>query len=136
METNPTNPPAPPPPPPSSTPPGAPAASGASTPAPAGGSLRDRVVEAMRQVYDPEIPINIYDIGLIYGIEVSEAGAVHVRMTLTSPSCPEAERIPVEVEERIKTLPGVTSTKIELVWDPPWTPEKMSEAAKLQLGFY
>ena len=136
MDTNPTNPPAAPPPPPSSTPPAAPAASGGATPAPSGGSLRDRVVEAMRQVYDPEIPINIYDIGLIYGIEVSEAGAVHVRMTLTAPSCPKAERIPVEVEERIKSLPGVTGTKVELVWDPPWTPEKMSEAAKLQLGFY
>lgn len=97
--------------------------------------LREKVIEAIRQVYDPEIPVNIYDIGLIYGVDVDPAGAVRITMTLTSPSCPSAEAIPVEVEERVKTLAGVTSTKVDLVWEPPWTPEKMSEEAKLMLGF-
>ena len=114
------------PPSPASPPPSPPAAPG---------DLREQVVQSIRQVYDPEIPVNIYDIGLIYGIEVDAAGAVRVRMTLTSPSCPAAEQIPVEVEERVKTLAGVSAVKVDLVWDPPWTPEKMSEAAKLQLGF-
>ena len=81
--------------------------------------LREKVIEVIRQVYDPEIPVNIYDIGLIYGVEVDPAGAVKITMTLTSPSCPSAEAIPVEVEERVKTLAGVTSTKVDLVWEPP-----------------
>jgi FeS assembly SUF system protein len=97
-------------------------------------ALKSQVVEALRQVYDPEIPVNIFDIGLIYGIEVDPPGSVRIRMTLTSPSCPSAEVIPVEVEERLKALPGVTAVKVEVVWEPVWTPEKMSEAAKLQLG--
>ena len=132
MDANPTIPLVPPGPPVPGNPPAPPAA-----PAPASpGSLQDRVVEAIRQVYDPEIPVNIYEIGLIYGIEADGAGAVHVRMTLTSPSCPSAEMIPLEVEERVKAIPGVASVKVDVVWEPPWTPEKMSEAAKLQLGLF
>jgi FeS assembly SUF system protein len=97
--------------------------------------LRESVIETLQTVYDPEIPVNIYEIGLVYGIDVDGAGAVAVRMTLTSPACPVATTLPPEVEQRIRDLPGVTSAKVEVVWDPPWNPNMMSEAAKLQLGF-
>ena len=92
------------------------------------------VIDALRTVYDPEIPVNIYDLGLIYDVEVSPDGAVHVNMTLTSPACPVAGTLPGEVETRIRALDGVDDVKVDVVWDPPWSPEKMSEAAKLQLN--
>lgn len=94
------------------------------------------VIEALRTCYDPEIPVNIYDLGLIYKLEVDPSGAVGIRMTLTAPGCPAAEMLPAEVEARVRAVPGVTDAKVEVVWDPPWNPEMMSEAAKLQLGWW
>jgi len=99
-------------------------------------SLRDRVIEVLKSCYDPEIPVNIWELGLVYALEVSDEGDVSVRMTLTSPACPVAGSLPPEIQRRISELPGVRSAKVELVWDPPWTMERMSEAAKLQLGFF
>ncbi|MGH9354828.1 MAG: SUF system Fe-S cluster assembly protein [Terriglobia bacterium] len=98
--------------------------------------MQDKVTETLRTCYDPEIPVNIYDLGLIYEVNVERTGEVRVRMTLTAPSCPVAGTLPGEVESKIKELPGVTSAKIELVWEPPWDMAKMSEAAKLQLGMW
>ncbi len=98
------------------------------------GTLQERVVDALKTCYDPEIPVNIHELGLIYEILVSEANAVTVRMTLTSPACPAAGSLPPEVERKVRDLPGVTAAKVEVVWDPPWTPDRMSEAARLQLG--
>lgn len=92
------------------------------------------IVAVLRTVYDPEIPVDIYDLGLVYGIEISEAGEVKVRMTLTSPNCPVAESLPVEVEEKVKTVPGVTACRVEIVFDPPWNPSLMSAVAKLKLN--
>ena len=97
-------------------------------------SLEHRVVEALKLVYDPEIPANIYEVGLIYDIDADPAGNVTIRMTLTSPMCPVAESLPVEVQDRVKALPGVASVKVDIVWDPPWALEMMSEAARLELG--
>jgi FeS assembly SUF system protein len=97
--------------------------------------LKEKVVEAMRKCYDPEIPVNIYDLGLIYETKIEPTGVVHVKMTLTAPGCPAAGVLPGEVEDRIRVLPSVTDVKVDVVWDPPWTKEMMSEAAKLQLGF-
>jgi FeS assembly SUF system protein len=98
-------------------------------------ALKEKTVEAMRKCYDPEIPVNIYDLGLIYETQVEPNGFVHVRMTLTAPGCPAAGVLPGEVEDRIRMLPSVTDVKVEVVWDPPWNKDMMSEAAKLQLGF-
>ncbi len=92
------------------------------------------VVDALRTVYDPEIPVNIHELGLIYGVDIDPSGAVTVRMTLTAPGCPAAGELPIEVEERVRAVPGVTGVKVEIVFDPPWNPSRMSEAAKLQLG--
>jgi FeS assembly SUF system protein len=101
----------------------------------AAGSLEERVVEALRTVFDPEIPVNIYELGLIYGIDVDEElGSVHIRMTLTSPACPVAGTLPGDCEMRVKEIEGVENCTVELVWDPPWDKDKLSEAAKLQLG--
>jgi len=100
---------------------------------PAGPVTEEQVVEALRTVYDPEIPVSIYDLGLIYGIKIEES-VVHICMTLTTPACPVAGSLPGQVETRIKAIEGVNDATVELVWDPPWTPEKMSEAAKLQLN--
>jgi len=94
----------------------------------------ERVVEALKTVYDPEIPVDIYELGLIYGVELDEAGATHIRMTLTTPMCPAAEELPPEVETKARSVEGVTSVTLDLVWDPPWSPAMMSEAAKLELG--
>ncbi len=94
-----------------------------------------RVIEAIRMCYDPEIPVNVYDLGLIYDVSVNETGLADIKMTLTSPACPVAGSLPGEVETRVKSVDGITDAKVELVWDPPWTPERMSEAAKLQLNF-
>ena len=98
------------------------------------GSVHDRVVEALKSVFDPEIPVNIYELGLIYGVALDDAGKVAVQMTLTSPNCPEAQSLPAEVEYRLKETPGVSDASVEIVWEPPWGPERMSEAAKLELG--
>jgi len=97
--------------------------------------LTEKVVEALKTVYDPEIPVNIYDLGLIYGITISDEGVVDLDMTLTAPGCPVAEHFPTWVEDAVKTVDGVTDAHVELVWDPPWNPERMSEEAKLELGF-
>ena len=96
--------------------------------------IEAQVIEALRTCFDPEIPVNIYELGLIYDVKVEPSGAVEVRMTLTSPHCPVAQSLPAEVEARIKAVPGVTDARVEVVWDPPWEPSRMSEAAKLQLG--
>ncbi|MHC4931915.1 MAG: SUF system Fe-S cluster assembly protein [Planctomycetota bacterium] len=97
-------------------------------------ALKERIVETLRTVFDPEIPVNIYDLGLIYDVAVSDEGVVDVKMTLTSPACPVAGSLPPEVEAKVAAVEGVRSARVELVWDPPWTQEKLSEAAKLQLG--
>ena len=97
-------------------------------------SLKDQVIGALRTVYDPEMPVNIYDLGLIYGIEVDHAGLATVRMTLTAPNCPVAGTLPGEVERAARAVPGVTGVKLELVFDPPWSKDRMSEAARVALG--
>ena len=96
--------------------------------------IEAKVIEAIKTCYDPEIPTNIYELGLVYSIDVDAAGKVDVKMTLTSPGCPVAGSLPPEVESKIQGVPGVTSATVEVVWDPPWNPEMMSEAAKLDLG--
>ena len=96
--------------------------------------LRDRVIDVIKTCYDPEIPVNIWELGLIYDVEVSESGAVAVRMTLTSPACPVAGSLPPEVEEKIRGIEGVTGATVEVVWEPTWSPALMSEAAKLELN--
>lgn len=98
-------------------------------------AIRDRVVEELKSVFDPEIPVNIYELGLVYEVEVKPDGYVLIQMTLTSPACPVAESLPGEVEMRARGAEGVKDVEVELVWDPPWGPSKMSEAARLQLGF-
>ncbi len=98
--------------------------------------LEARVIEMLRTCYDPEIPVDIYELGLVYDIAVEPEGKVAIRMTLTSPMCPVAGSLPPEVESKVRSIPGVTSAKVEVVWDPPWTPEKMSEAARLQLNMF
>ena len=94
------------------------------------------VIEVLRTVFDPEIPVNIYELGLVYDVQVSGEGAVDVKMTLTSPACPVAGSLPPEVEQKIKAVAGVTSAKVEVVWEPPWTPDRMSEAARLDAGLF
>jgi FeS assembly SUF system protein len=97
--------------------------------------LEAQAVEVIRTCYDPEIPVNIYDLGLIYQVTADEKGALTVLMTLTSPHCPAAQFLPREVEMKLKKIPGVTEVHIEVTWTPPWNPGMMSEAAKLELGF-
>jgi FeS assembly SUF system protein len=99
-----------------------------------GGALYESVIDALREIYDPEIPVNIYDLGLIYGVEVSPEADVAVTMTLTTPHCPVAESMPGEVELRVSSVPGVRDAEVNLVWDPPWDPAKMSDEARLELG--
>lgn len=101
----------------------------------AGVDLRDKVLEAIKKVYDPEIPVDIYELGLIYEINIYPVNNVFIRMTLTSPSCPSAEVIPGEVEQRIKEIEGINDVKVEITFDPPYSQDMMSEAAKLELGF-
>lgn len=96
--------------------------------------LRGQIIEVLRSIYDPEIPVNIYDLGLIYGIDIQSGGRVTITMTLTSPACPVAESLPPEVRDEVLAIDGVTDADIDLVWEPPWHYEKMSEAARLQLG--
>ena len=98
-------------------------------------NLRDKIVAAIKTVYDPEIPVDVYELGLIYEINVFPVNNVYIRMTLTSPSCPSAEVIPGEVEQKIKAVPGVNDVKVELTFDPPYSQDMMSEVAKLELGF-
>jgi len=97
-------------------------------------SLKEQVIAALRKVFDPEMPVNIYDLGLIYDCAVDTDGAVAIRMTLTAPNCPVAGTLPGDVERAVRAVPGVTGVKLELVFDPPWTKARMSEAAKLALG--
>lgn len=97
--------------------------------------LKDKVVQAIKTVYDPEIPVDVFELGLIYEISVFPVNNVYVQMTLTSPSCPSAEVIPGEVEQKIKAIEGVNDVKVEITFDPPYTQDMMSEAAKLELGF-
>jgi len=106
----------------------------AGNPAAPGGALYESVIEALREIYDPEIPVNIYDLGLIYGVEVTPDADVVVSMTLTTPHCPVAESMPGEVELRVSSVPGVRDAEVNLVWDPPWDPAKMSDEARLELG--
>ena len=94
------------------------------------------VLDAIKTVFDPEIPVDVYELGLIYAIEIDDAGAVKVDMTLTTPSCPSAQELPGQVEEAVRTVPNVTGAKVEIVWDPPWDPSRMSEDAKLALNMY
>lgn len=98
-------------------------------------ALRNDVIAAICECYDPEIPVNIYELGLIYDVAVAEGGKVDLVMTLTSPHCPVAEILPEQVKSRVAQVDGVDDVDLELTWDPPWTPEMMSEAAKLELGF-
>ena len=97
-------------------------------------SLKKDVIAALKRVYDPEMPVNIYELGLIYEIDVDPAGQVAIRMTLTAPNCPVAGTLPGEVERAVRSVPGVTDAKLELTFDPPWSKERMSEAARLALG--
>jgi len=95
----------------------------------------EQVVEVLRTCFDPEIPVNIYELGLIYEVKVDPSNEVYVKMTLTSPHCPAAASLPAEVESKVRTIPGVKNATIDVVWDPVWNPSMMSEAAKLELGF-
>lgn len=96
--------------------------------------LESKVIEVLHTCYDPEIPVDIYELGLVYEIGVEPPGEVNIKMTLTAPSCPVAGSLPGEVESKVRAVPGVTDAKVELVWDPPWCSDRMSEAAKLELG--
>ncbi len=100
------------------------------------GEIEEKIIAALRTCYDPEIPVNIYEMGLVYDIDVNPSGDVVLRMTLTSPACPVAGSLPPEVQAKVAAIPGVKSAKVDLVWDPPWTPERMSEAARLELGMF
>jgi len=98
------------------------------------GELETRIIEMLRTIFDPEIPVNIYDLGLVYALEVQPAGKVNIRMTLTAPNCPVAQTFPHSVQETLACVPGVSEVKVDLVWDPPWSRERMTEAARLELG--
>ncbi len=112
------------------------AAAAAGTAAAAPEDLQMAVLDALRGVYDPEIPVNIHELGLIYRCDVSADGKVAIDMTLTAPACPVAGEMPGMVENAVRVVPGVNDVKVELVWDPPWDQSMMSEAARLELGFY
>ena len=99
-------------------------------------AMQPQIVEALSTIFDPEIPVNIYELGLVYEIAVDPDNVVGVRMTLTAPGCPAAQSLPVEVVNKLKQLPGVTDAHVDIVWDPPWDRGRMSEAAKLQLGMF
>ena len=98
--------------------------------------IEEGIVEALKTVFDPEIPVNIYELGLIYDIDLQADGQVQVKMTLTSPGCPVAGSLPGEVKTKVESVPGVTAADVELVWDPAWNPSMMTEAARLQLGMF
>ena len=99
-----------------------------------GGDLYESVIDALKEIYDPEIPVNIFDLGLIYHVEITPEHHAKVKMTLTTPHCPVAESMPGEVELRVGAVPGIGDAEVELVWDPPWDPQKMSDEARLELG--
>ncbi len=107
----------------------------ADTTTPDGGNLEEAVIAAIKTCYDPEIPVDVYELGLIYEIDIREGDVAYVKMTLTSPMCPVAEILPIEVQEKVRAVPGVSECDLDLVWDPPWGMEMMSEAAKLELNF-
>lgn len=96
----------------------------------------DAVISAIASVYDPEIPVNIYELGLIYAVEIEDDGRVKVEMTLTAPACPSAQELPEQVQAAVMALPGVTGCEVETVWDPPWDPSRMTEDARLQLNMF
>lgn len=96
--------------------------------------LKNKIIEVIKTCYDPEIPVDIFEMGLIYDIDIDDENIAHVKMTLTSPNCPVAGSLPGEVEDRVKTVIGIKEAKVEVVWDPPWNPEMMSEEARLELG--
>ena len=98
--------------------------------------LSPKIEEALRTVYDPEIPVNIWELGLIYDVLVDASGVAGIRMTLTAPGCPVAQSLPVEVASKVKSVPGISDANVDVVWDPPWTKDMMSDAAKLQLGLW
>jgi FeS assembly SUF system protein len=98
--------------------------------------LREKIIEVLQTCYDPEIPVNIYELGLIYGIDIDQLSNVTIQMTLTSPACPVAEILPPEVEFKVGEVPSVNSAQVKVVWEPPWDPGKMTEAARLQLGLF
>ena len=99
-------------------------------------ALRPQIVAALSKVFDPEIPVNIYDLGLVYDVIVDEANVVGIRMTLTAPACPAAQFLPEQVRQAVAAVPSVADVLVDVVWEPPWTRERMSEAAKLQLGLF
>jgi FeS assembly SUF system protein len=99
-------------------------------------ALKPAILAAIRTVFDPEIPVNIMELGLVYDVWVDAAGVAGIRMTLTAPGCPAAQSLPVEVAHKVKAVPGVSDAKVDVVWDPPWTKDRMSDAAKLQLGMW
>jgi FeS assembly SUF system protein len=99
-------------------------------------ALMPEIVKALSSVFDPEIPVNVYDLGLVYEVIVDTSNHVGVRMTLTAPACPAAQFLPAQVTQAIEAVPGVASASVDVVWDPPWTRDRMSEAAKLQLGMF
>jgi FeS assembly SUF system protein len=99
-------------------------------------ALRPQIIAALSKVFDPEIPVNIHDLGLIYDVIVNASSVVGIRMTLTAPACPAAQFLPSQVKKEVAAVPGVADVMVDVVWDPPWTRERMSEAAKLQLGMF
>ena len=99
-------------------------------------ALKPAILDAIGTVFDPEIPVNIYELGLIYDVFVEASGVAAVRMTLTAPGCPAAQYLPVEVAQKVKSVPGVSDAKVDVVWEPAWTKDRMSDAARLQLGFW
>jgi FeS assembly SUF system protein len=99
-------------------------------------AMQPKIVEMLSTIFDPEIPVNIYELGLIYEIAVDSESVVGIRMTLTAPGCPAAQSLPVEVVDKLKQLPGITDAQVDIVWDPPWDRDRMSDAAKLQLGMF
>jgi FeS assembly SUF system protein len=98
--------------------------------------LKERIISALKEIYDPEIPVNIYDLGLIYRIDIDENAIVHLDMTLTAPGCPVAQTFPIQVADAIRAVQGVEDVELEMVWDPPWSVERMTEEAKVALGFF
>lgn len=99
-------------------------------------AIEQLAIEQIKTVFDPEIPVNIWELGLIYGVEVSPEGQVTVKMTLTSPMCPSAQELPLEVEQKVRSVDGVTDAKVDIVWEPMWTKDMMSDVARLKLGFF